>query len=338
MNDDLPPKTYYAGLLDSLGRVQFNIQRNSDHTFSTRPSLRIKHKDNDYLVGLIGELLESKGVIFDMVERQYGYNYFDINRRNDLEDIHTFLKGESTQLIRELAFTHGPYKNHFDSHSCSPKKTYQLVKAIDELHFSVRMAPKSPYPELEELATEFNLDTTEIEEVEIPIGEFREDYPVEYIAGIVDGRAYFTVSMNKASHGVGFNMVPQIRISRGAVHPAFASAVEVFCDEENLRYTSTGNMQTLRTIINGANAIDAFAPKIGPYLIAKHDDLARLHQEFVPRFQAGEQNTKQGFYDLLVDFQPLDGDGRAKERSRKYTPEFFEKEWADDIEIRDERM
>lgn len=338
MNDDMPPKTYYAGLLDSLGRVQFNIQRNSDDTFSTRPSLRIKHKDNDYLVGLIGKLLESNDIKFDMVDRQYGYNYFDINLRNDIKNIHTFLKGESTQLIRELAFIHGPYKQHFDSHSCPPKKAYQLVKTIDELHFSVRMAPKSPYPDLEKLATEFNIDTGEIEAVEIPIGEFREDYPVEYIAGIVDGRAYFRLGIGKASHGIGYNMVPQISIGRGAVHPAYASAVEVFCDEENLRYNSSGNMQTLQTMINGADAIAAFASKVGPYLIAKHDPLANLHQEFVPRFRAGEQNTKQGFYDLLVDFQPLDGQGRTKERSKKYTPQFFEKEWNDDIEVRDKHL
>ena len=335
MKDGMPPKTYYAGLLDSLGRVQFNIQRNSDNTFSTRPSLRIKHKDDDYLIGLIGELLESKDIKFDMVDRQHGYNYFDINLRSDLEDVHRFLKGESTQLIRELAFIHGPYREYFDSHACSPKRAYQLVKTIDKLHYSVRMAPKSPYPDLEELATEFSLNTAEVEEVEIPVGEFREDYPVEYIAGIVDGRAYFTLSIGKASHGIGYNMVPQIRIGRGAVHPAYASAVEVFCEEEDLRYTSNGEIHTLRTIINGADSIDAFAPRVGPYLIAKHDTLAHFHQDFIPRFQAGENNTKQGFYELLVDFQPLSGQGRSKDRSKKYTPEFFEEKWADDIEVRD---
>jgi 5-methylcytosine-specific restriction protein A len=335
MKIGMPPKTYYAGLLDSLGRVQFNIQRNSDNTFSTRPSLRIKHRDDDYLIGLIGELLESKNVTFDMIDRKYGYSYFDINSRTDLEHIHEFLKGESTQLIRELAFIHGPYKEYFDSHACSAKRAYQLVKTIDKLHYSVRLAPKSPYPDLEELATEFSLNAAEIEGVEIPVGEFRENYPVEYIAGIVDGRSYFTLSIGKSLHGIGYNMVPQIILGRSAVHPAYASAVEVFCEEEDLRYNSGREIHTLRTIINGADSIDAFAPRVGPYLIAKHDTLAHFHQEFIPRFQAGENNTKQGFYELLIDFQRLNEQGPSRDRSKKYTPEFFEEEWADDIEVRD---
>ncbi|MDL0123491.1 hypothetical protein [Halobacterium salinarum] len=336
MHDDLPPKTYYAGLLDSLGRVEFNIQRNSDDSFSTRPSLRIKHRNDDYLISLIGELLESKEISFDIIERKHGYNYFDINRRKDIENIHTFLKGESTQLVRELAFTHGPYKECLNQAACSPVQTYRLVKTIDELHYGVRMSPKSPYPKLEEIAAEFSLDTTGIEPIKIPVGNFREDYPVEYIGGIVDGCAYFRLNINKASYGIGYNIVPQISMRRSAVHPAYASAVAEFCDEKRLRYNSAENMQALHTIINGADAIDAFAPEVGPYLIAKHDDLARMHQEFVPRFQAGEQNTKQGFYDLLVDFQSLDNQSRTRDRDRKYTPEFFEDEWAGEIEPRDE--
>lgn len=335
MSDDLPPKSYFVGLLDSLSRVQFNIRRNSDNTFSTRPSLRIKHRDDEILISLIGELLESKDISFDLISREYGYNYFHINRREDLKTIHNYIDYESTQLVRELAFTHGPYEEHFGSAN-SPKGTYRLIQAIEDLHFDYRLSPKRPYPELEELASEFDIDVSDIDKLEIPVGSFRENYPVEYIGGIVDGRAYFKVAIGKSSHGLGYSMVPQIPIRRGAVHPAYSTAVEVFCDNEKLRYNATGDMQTMHTIINGADAIGEFASVVGPYLIAKRDDLAYIHQELIPRFEAGKHHNKQGFYDLLVEFQALNTNRQTRKGSQKFTPEFFEEAWKGEINIRNE--
>jgi hypothetical protein len=333
MPDDLPPKSYYTGLLDSLSRVQFNIRRHSDDTFSTRPSLRIRHRDNEILISLIGELLESKNIDFDLISRDYGYNYFHLNRRGDLKMIHKYIDNKSTQLIRELAFVHGPYQGFFDSASNSPKKIYQLVQAIEDLHFGRRLSPKTPYPKPEELASEFNIDTSCVKDINLPVGNFREEYPVEYIGGIVDALAYFRTNINKSPYGIGYNMVPQINIHKGGVHPAFAASVETFCDERKLQYNSASDMHTLNTIINGADAIDNFAPQVGPYLVVQHDELAYLHEEFIPRFYADEHHTKQGFYDLLVDFQVLGSTGRIRERSRKFTPEFFEKKWDEEIEI-----
>lgn len=334
MSDNLPPKSYYTGLFDSLSRIQFNISRNPDDTFSTRPSLRIRHRDDEILIGLIGELLDSKDISFDLVSREYGYNYFHINQRRYLETIHNYIENESTQLIRELAFVHGPYKKYFDSASNSPEETYQLVKAIEDIHFDVSLSPKAPYPKPEELASEFNIETSRIDKLDIPVGNFRKGYPVEYIGGIVDSQAYFTTSIHETSYGIGYNMVPQIIIRRGGVHPAYASAVEAFCDEENLQYTSAGNIQTLYTVIDGSDAINDFAPKVGPYLIARRDELAYVHEELVPQFQADKHHTKQGFYDLLVDFQALNNSYRTRQRERKFTPKFFEKEWGGDINIR----
>jgi 5-methylcytosine-specific restriction protein A len=333
MQTELPPIPYYAGLLDSLARVRFNIHQNEEEmTFTVRSSLRIRTRNNDYLISLIGEFLEAYDIEFDLFSRENGYDYFNVPWNKDIEKVKRLLEGESAQLIRELSFVLGPYVEHFDTEVMGPLETYQLVTAIYNLFFDQQLSPLNWHPKPEEFANEFDIDTGQIDEISIPLGVFRDDYPVEYVAGIIDALANFRPGIHRSSYGIGYGMTPRIQVHRGGVHPAFALSVEQFCDKAGLKYNSAGGINTLNTIVNGASAIDAFAPEVGPYMIAKKEELAYLHEELVPRFLNGEHHSKQGFYDMLVDFQPIDDSGMKRNRSRQYTPEYFEEEWENEIE------
>lgn len=332
MSVDLPPKPYLSGLLDSLGRMRFNIKRHNDDTFSTRPTLRIRTKGNDYIVSIIGEFLEYHDIDFSLFTRDRGFDYFDIHHRTDLESLHSYLEGHSTQLVRELAFTHGPYKQLFDVVVLSPTDTYRLLCAVKELQDRLKWGPKDSTPHPDEVAAEFNLNPSQIDRVNLPIGEFREDYPVEYIGGIFDGLAYFRPAIGKTGYSIGYYMTPVIRLNRGGVHPAFATAIKQFCDESGIRCASHGNINNLQVAISGPTAIEEFAATVGPYVIAKREELAYLHEQLIPRFRSKEHLERQGFYELVVAFEPIAHGKAAREKERKFTPEFFEEEWKDAIE------
>ncbi|WP_149031521.1 hypothetical protein [Haloquadratum walsbyi] len=337
MQDNLLPISYYAGVLDSLARVQFDIQQDEgETTFTVRSSLRIRTQDDSHLTSLIGEFLEAHDIEFDIFSRQNTYNYFHVFFRKDIRKIRRLLNGESTQLIRELSFVVGPYQKHFNTKILEPPEVYRLITAIYELFFDQRLTPKW-HPKPKQFASKFNISTDSLDKIDIPVGTFRDNYPVEYIAGIIDALAAFRPGIHTTSYSIGYGMTPIIRIHRGGVHPAYACAVKQFCNNTGLSSNSMGQINSLNTVIQGANAIDSFAPEVGPYMIAKKDKLAYLDKELIPRFLSGEHHSKQGLYDLLVDFQSIINTNTGEDRSSQYTPEYFEKEWEGEINPADQR-
>lgn len=332
MSSEGLPDDYYLGLLDSLLRVRFHIRTDPEVQFRPQPSVRIGGRGNDHVIALVGELLQEQKIEFELIAPERGNEYFSLNSPADFEKLYNFTEGRSAQAVRELGFLVHTYRDEIAPRgSLSVDEMYRLALTINELHHGTTSSGRASLIDPERFREEYDVNNIELETYSIPETGFRNNYSVEYIAGIVDALAIFRPSITPSSYGIGYVMTPQIRMSRSGVHPAFALSLEQFCEQQNLPCTTTGGMKRLNTIIGGAAAIDKFAPVVGPYLVAKRDELSYLHGELVPRFLNESHHPKQNFYELVVDFEPLATHGSHRQRSRKYTPEHFEEVWSEEI-------
>ncbi|QLD89109.1 hypothetical protein HWV07_08730 [Natronomonas salina] len=326
------PDDYYLGLLDSLLRVRFHIRTEPELQFRPQPSVRIGGHGNDQVIALIGELLEKHKIDFELVAPDGGHEYFSIYRHAGFEKLYNFVEGRSANAVRELGFLVGTYRDEIAPRdSLSVDEMYRLARTVNELHYGTTSSGRASLTDPEQFRDKYDVSDVQPETHVIPNTGFRDGYPVEYIGGIIDALATFRPSISRSSYGMGYVMTPQIRLYRGGVHPAFGLSVQQFCEQQNLPCTTTDEMQYLNTIIDGAAAIDEFAPVVGPYLVAKRDELAYLHGELVPRFLNESHHTKQNFYEIVIDFEPLATRGSRRQRNRKYTPEHFEDVWSEDI-------
>lgn len=326
---DFPSKGYIAGLMDSLGRVKFHIKENNEREYSTRPELRFKTQDNDLIEGLLGTWFDKNNISYDFFMSESNSNKFSITSRQSLKDLKSFLQGLSTQLIRELEFTTGPYAEYYDFNILKPDEACKLIKSRDELYFDWQERGRY-YTNLEDISKKYNVDINNIDPDPIPTGEFRDQYSPEYIAGIFDSLVKIRPCINEYKYGeIGYGMSPRVLMRRGGVHPAFATSVQQFCNSNNLDYSCNGDMAELHIYFIGPNRIINFVKSVKDYIISRYDDVQFLCKEILPGFEQGVHKTKQGFYDMLVMFDQIYE--KNKKRERRYTLEYFEKEWKSEI-------
>lgn len=327
---DIDP-SYIAGLLDAVARIRFDLSEQPDGTFTVRPMLRIKPYETAMREAIIGNFLESQGYQYDLVERHHGDGFFQLQQRSDLEDLQAYLGGISAQVVRELAFANGPFAEEFDFDILDPEDAYRFLRTRDELRFGWHPRGRHHW------RTGDLLERSEVREQDIstpslPHGEIRGDYTIEWIAGVFDGIGRYRPSIARSrEHAIDYSMYPVARLYRGGVHPVFVENVRRFCDDYDLTYGDSSESTTLNVVFTGPKAIHGVLNVVFPRLIALAEASAAMRQEILPRFEAEEDHTEQGFYRLLCDFDPVAAASGGPFRHREYTPDYFEDVWQDEL-------
>jgi hypothetical protein len=120
---DLAP-AYLGGLLDAVGRVRFNINRMPEDTYTVRPELRFRPHQAHFRMAVIGEFLEERGYRYDFIDRDSGEQFFQLQHREDIRDLRSFLEGESAHISRELEFLEEAFANKFEYKILDPEEIY----------------------------------------------------------------------------------------------------------------------------------------------------------------------------------------------------------------------
>lgn len=322
---------YIAGLLDVTSRVRFEINKQPEETFTVRPTLRIKPHGTEMREAVIGEFLDFRDYQYSFIEGNTGDDFFRLNHRSDLNDLGNYLTNQSAHLVRELEFVDGEFADKYDHDILDPEDAYQFLLTRDELRHGWR--PRGRYHTApKDLVNEFEIDGNEIGPSALPTGNLRSDYTVEWIAGIFDGLCRYRPSISQSSeHEIGYAMYPIARLHRAGVHRSLIGHFQRFCEDYDLKYGDLSDENVFGIVFTGPSFIRRILDILFPRLIVLAQHSAAMTEDILPRFDNEEHHTKQGFYDLLQDFDPMARASGGPFRQREYHPAYFEKIWNGNI-------
>jgi 5-methylcytosine-specific restriction protein A len=323
---------YVAGLLDSTARVRFNFTEQPDDTFTVRPQLRIKYYQTEMRAAVIGTFLDTRDYAYDLVDREAGHDFFLLQQRSDLVDLRDYLHGRSTSLIRELEFVTGPAFEQYDTEILGPEEAYEFLLNRDELRYGWR--PRGiNYRTASSIAERYELDEIDVSTSHVPSDDLPPNSSTEYIAGMFDGLCRYRPSIAEdTEYQLGYSMYPTARLARGGVGSAMIESLRNFCRTYDLTYGDSSKGNSLGFVFTGANAIRRVLDVVFPQLLVLAEPSVSLVEDILPRFDAGVNREKQGFYDLLCDFEVVALASGGPFRQREYAPEHFEEIWSDELD------
>ena len=153
-----------------------------------------------------------------------------------------------------------------------------------------------------------------------------------YVAGIMDATASVTVVVGSQPNArLGYRIVPRIQLQRH--QPDLVGVVDEFAMEHGIRgkvkerETSTGTKYVYT--IESRDDVEKFLELVEPFLLVKHDPVQIILNEVMPRLREGRHSTKEGFIETMEYVDMVRETTGAT--SQKYSKEYFEKEWADDL-------
>lgn len=152
-----------------------------------------------------------------------------------------------------------------------------------------------------------------------------------YLAGLVDGAGSIEVNVSPHSnYATGFRFEPKIRLSLDESDAAVLGLLDEYCEEQGIQYSieEREGSDTLRFVVQDPAHLCVFIDGFGNYLIRRYEDARIMLNEILPKVKDGEHRSKQGIYELMEYVEELrEGTGRDP----KYTQEWFENEWGDEI-------
>lgn len=332
---DLDP-AYIAGLFDMVGRIRFDISDTREDTYTVRPMLRLRPYQTRLRAAVIGEFLEERNYHYDFIERDYGDQFFRLQQHSDLQDLQTFLEGQSAHLVRELTFVNGIFADEFDFSILDPQEIYRFTLLRDKLRYGWR--PKGRYHlSPDDIVERHNINTDQGHIPPIPVSELRSDYTVEWIAGVYDGQCRYRPSIGKSPESkISYGMWPVARIHRAGVCSNLVTSFFQFCDDYNLAYGDSSKKNTLHVIFTGPSNIRRILDVLFPQLLVLAEASEVLANGILPRFDANHHHEKQGFYEILRDFDDVAKASGGPFRHREYDPAYFADKWREDLKLTQE--
>lgn len=154
-----------------------------------------------------------------------------------------------------------------------------------------------------------------------------EEILLGYMAGALDGGGTLSVSIAKSSNtSVGYRLMLVCRIERAekALPKAFADFCDMMGVDGTLKEKSNGNWAFT---VSSLDDVQEFVALLEPYLIVKKERAQVLLDEVIPRMRNRDHHSTDGILELMPYVDTVNGvDGAS---NRKYTTEFFEKEFGE---------
>jgi hypothetical protein len=106
-----------------------------------------------------------------------------------------------------------------------------------------------------------------------------------------------------------------------------------FCNDYNISYGNSSEKNKLQIVFTGASNIRRVLDVIFPRLLVLGEASEVLVHSILPRFDEDAHHTKQGFYELLRDFDKVAEASGGPFRHREYDPAHFADLWRDQLEL-----
>ncbi|UXF50577.1 hypothetical protein 7778G3H09_2 [Haloquadratum phage sp.] len=161
------------------------------------------------------------------------------------------------------------------------------------------------------------------------------------VAGLFDAEGSISLSpMNRGHYRLNHRLKPQIRVSQVQDKTMLEDIFDSYNDYIDFDYglskrnneNDPHRQPTVEVNICTKNSIRNFLAPLLPMLKEKQEQAIIMLREIIPRLERGVHLNKEGFIELMKWKELLDREKPMGNEDRKYTVEYFQDLWADDLD------
>jgi hypothetical protein len=166
---------------------------------------------------------------------------------------------------------------------------------------------------------------------------------ISQMAGVFDGEGCVSLSACKCdSYSHGHRLRPGVSMTQNQSGTVLQDIYDEYCSYHGVEYNITyrdargHRSPTVQARINGAENIRKFLRPLLPVLHEKRRQAIIMIREILPRYENDCHLTRPGFIEMMRWKRELDREKPMSDDDRKYTVEYFEELWADELEEQQE--
>jgi hypothetical protein len=160
------------------------------------------------------------------------------------------------------------------------------------------------------------------------------------MAGLFDAEGSITLFPDRAGTSLNYNLRPSLNMAqvqdKTMLEDIFNSYNDHIDFDYRLRRSNNENdptrQPTVKVNIYTKNSIKNFLAPLLPMLKEKQEQAIIMLREIIPRLERGVHLNKEGFIEMMKWKELLDRDKPMGNEDRKYTVEYFQDLWADDLD------
>jgi hypothetical protein len=160
------------------------------------------------------------------------------------------------------------------------------------------------------------------------------------MSGLFDAEGCIELAVQQSNpYQLGFRIRPATHLQQTSDKSILESIFDRYSSVAGFDYSiidisnpSPNEQDSERATIHSADDIEAFLRPLIPLLGEKRRQAKIMVNEFLPAYRRGKHGTKEGFIEMMKIKERMDEQKPMDKADRKYTVEFFEDLWADDIE------
>jgi hypothetical protein len=164
------------------------------------------------------------------------------------------------------------------------------------------------------------------------------------MAGLFDGEGCIRISVSKEETSrIDYRQVPVVMAKQNDQGTILERIFDTYCSYYDVEYATQGkqaprpNRQpAVCCRVYSAKDIRNFLVPLLPVLCEKRRQAVIMLREILPRYENEVHLTKKGFIEMMRWKRELDREKPMGDEDRKYTVEYFEELWSDELEEQQE--
>lgn len=317
--------SYVAGLFDGGGSIYFRISKsNRDLGYRINPTVVIHLNKKDELYGFLDEFLVSKQIRFKMSHTASGFRRLEIDTRMNIERFLELMRGHSVQHARSIEFILEELYPARDSGRILGMN--EFAKMVETIEF---MQPRRRHNESVKYTTDFFYDMWDMDEKFLPYdvdrGDIVFDVPSdEYVAGVFDGSGKIRPVIHESdSTEIGYSTSLRLDMTRSWLRDRTLNKLRKYLERNDICYNVNHQDSRVSLHITHQDCIEGFVKEVETKLVANFEISRMTINKVIPAFRDNYHKTRQGLHDIVALYEMV----MDCNTERKYTSEFFRKEW-----------
>lgn len=150
---------------------------------------------------------------------------------------------------------------------------------------------------------------------------------VAHIAGLLDGSGTINVQITEDdTTSLGYRYRPYVTIHRPLEDKATIGKLDAYAEECTANYNLIERDTTMQFRVSNVASIERFLLPLAEWLVTRQEAAQIMLNKIVPRVEAGDAESKDGFYELVGVADNL-RKSQHSNRPTKYTQEHFADVW-----------
>jgi len=166
------------------------------------------------------------------------------------------------------------------------------------------------------------------------------DVQTSQMAGLFDAEGSISLSPKRATSCLNHVLKPEIQMQQVQDKTMLEDIFESYSDYIEFDYSSykmsnenyPDRQPIVQVNVYGKNNIKNFLAPLLPMLKEKQEQAIIMLREIIPRLENNVHLTKEGFIEMMKWKELLDREKPMGNEDRKYTVEYFQDLWADDLD------